>query len=469
MEENDKISIETLISNNTKQKITSSNEGESNGYHDFEYNIDEILKSKNWVNENNINILEENNHNLDNNNINRIKQIILDLKNYFKDNKDNKIKRIITFNGYINNDKEDSSYTIISNIITTKSDKSIFFNNLKKIRKIKIKKESFIKNKNKNNNENIDINNMNIYKEDEFKGKKKKNNTNKSISSGIMTEIEIESSKNNSNNIYKNENENNKDNILMNNIIDNRNNLEYNKKENKEKNLSNLTDVNKSYDNNNQNNKITLKKNLNPTFNELYDELEKEICIIKTEKTNKNQNISDKNKKLMEVLYKITDIFKFLSKNEGKYDYIFKQILNKVNYYIGNKNNYDFINLITEIEENQKINISLKKEYQKLMNAKPYKDKSILNERKKIEYKENLKLYDDLNNKISKMENILNNLKIKLKINKKQKEYINSNKIEYDENKLKEELIIYNNDINKLKEEIVLKEKELFILNNNSK
>ena len=310
---------------------------------------------------------------------------------------------------------------------------------------------------------------MNIYKEDEFKGKKKKNNTNKSISSGIMTEIEIESSKNNSNNIYKNENENNKDNILMNNIIDNRNNLEYNKKENKEKNLSNLTDVNKSYDNNNQNNKITLKKNLNPTFNELYDELEKEIYIIKTEKTNKNQNISDKNKKLMEVLYKITDIFKFLSKNEGKYDYIFKQILNKVNYYIGNKNNYDFINLITEIEENQKINISLKKEYQKLMNAKPYKDKSILNERKKIEYKENLNLYDDLNNKISKMENILNNLKKKLQINKKQKEYINNNKIEYDEKNLKEELRIYDNDINKLKEEMDLKEKELFLLNDNSK
>ena len=377
-------------------------------------------------------------------------------------NKNNQIKRVITYNDYLNNNKKESSYTIISNFIISKSDKSIFLNNLKKIRKIKTKKESFIKNKYKNSNKSIDINNKNNYKEDELKDKKKKKYTNKTISSGIMTEIEIESSKNNSNNIYKD------DNILINNIIDNRINLKNNKKENKENNLTNLTDENKSYDNN-QNNKITLKENLNPSFNELYDELEKEIYIIKTEKMNKNQNISDKNKKLMEVLYKINDIFTFLSKNEGKYDYIFKQILNKVNYYIGNKNNYDFINLITEIEENQKINISLKKEYQKLMNAKPYKDKSILNERKKIEYKENLKLYDDLNNKISKMENILNNLKNKLQINKEQKEYINNNKIEYDEKNLKEELRIYDNDINKLKEEMDLKEKELFLLNDNSK
>ena len=103
------------------------------------------------------------------------------------------------------------------------------------------------------------------------------------------------------------------------------------------------------------------------------------------------------------------------------------------------------------------------------MNAKPYKDKSIFNERKQIEYKENLKIYDDLNNKISKMENILNNLKQKLKINKEKKEYINNNKIEHDEKKLKEELRMYDNEINKLKEEIDLKEKELFILNNNSK
>ena len=67
------------------------------------------------------------------------------------------------------------------------------------------------------------------------------------------------------------------------------------------------------------------------------------------------------------------------------------------------------------------------------------------------------------------MENILNNLKNKLQINKEQKEYINNNKIEYDEKNLKEELRIYDNDINKLKEEMDLKEKELFLLNDNSK
>ena len=126
MEENDKISIETLTSNNSKIKIISSNEGESNGYHDFEYNIDEILKSKNWVHENNINILEEDIHKSDNN------DIYINLKNYFKDNKNNQIKRVITYNDYNNNDKKESSYTIISNIINSKSDKSIIFNNLKK-------------------------------------------------------------------------------------------------------------------------------------------------------------------------------------------------------------------------------------------------------------------------------------------------------------------------------------------------
>ena len=126
MEEKDKISIETLISHNSKIKIISSNEGESKGYHDFEYNIDEILKSKNWVNENNINILEEDIHKSDNN------DIYINLKNYFKDNKNNQIKRVLTYNDYNNNDKKESSYTIISNIINSKSDKSIIFNNLKK-------------------------------------------------------------------------------------------------------------------------------------------------------------------------------------------------------------------------------------------------------------------------------------------------------------------------------------------------
>ena len=116
----------------------------------------------------NINILEENNHKLDNNNI-------YDIKNYFKDNKNNQIKRVITFNDYINNDKEEASYTFISNIINSKSDKSIIFNNLKKIRKIKLKNESFIKNNHKNSNGNIDKNNISNYNEDELKVKKKKN------------------------------------------------------------------------------------------------------------------------------------------------------------------------------------------------------------------------------------------------------------------------------------------------------
>ena len=102
------------------------------------------------------------------------------------------------------------------------------------------------------------------------------------------------------------------------------------------------------------------------------------------------------------------------------------------------------------------------------MNSKPYKDKSKLNERKKIEYKEQLTLYDEIIGKISKMENILNNLTKKVKNYKEQKENNNIEEMEMEDNKLKNELEICDNTIKKLEEEINEKEKELSILNDNS-
>jgi hypothetical protein len=186
---------------------------------------------------------------------------------------------------------------------------------------------------------------------------------------------------------------------------------------------------------------------------------------IKNDKNSKNK-ISEKNKCLLELLFKMNEIIKRISKKEEKYEFLFKKILDKINYYVNNKNNYEILNLITEIEEKQKLNISLKKEYQKIMNNKPYKDKSKLNERKKIEYKEKLSLYDEINNKIMKMEKILNNLTKKLKIYK-QKENENNNIENFDEKKIKNDLELYDITIKKLQEEINEKEIELSILNKN--
>ena len=149
---------------------------------------------------------------------------------------------------------------------------------------------------------------------------------------------------------------------------------------------------------------------------------------------------------------------------DGKYKNIFKQILNKINHFFNNKNNIEIINLFTEIKEKQNISMALKKEHQKLMNNKPYKGKSLINERKNMELKDNLKKYNDLNNKILKIEKNLNYLNKKLNIykNKEENDKNNKNYIdEYDEYKLKQSLIMYNNTIKKLREEINIKENEL--------
>ena len=272
-------------------------------------------------------------------------------------------------------------------------------------------------------------------------------NKKKSISSDILTEIKIESSKN----ILKSDN-NIKESISP-----------------KEEHKPNINDSNFK----NKNNAIinisnSSISNSNSSFLELYNELENGIENIKKEKHSKGVKISEKNKNLMELLFKTNEIFKRMSKKEEKYQSLFKEILNKINHYINNKNNNEIINLITEIDEKQKINISLKKEYQKIMNSKPYKDNSKLNERKKIEYKEQLSLYNEINNKIKKVEKILNNLTQKVKIYKQQqKENDYNNLEEFDENKLSKELDIYDNTIKKLQEEIKEKENELSILNNN--
>ena len=422
MEENDEISIETIITNRSKKNI-SSNEPNSNDYCDFEYNIDEILRSKNWVNENNINIFidENDGNNCDKNNFDYI--------SYFKNNKIEQIKKAISFK---NSKKEILNQKLINNI-NSKSEKSIIVNNLENNKNISENKgdKKIIENEKNQINKNI--------------------NKIKSISSDILTEIEIDSSKN---------------------IIKQEQNLKEIKPQEiqTEPNNNNITNNSKI---NNENNKqtiinITNNSNSNSNFTQLYNELEKEIEKIKNEKNSKNIKISERNKQLIEVLFKINGIFRLFPVQEEKYKNIFKQIINKINSYINNKSNKEIINLGTEIEEKQNINISLKKEYQKLMNSKPYKDKSKLNERKKIEYKEQLTLYDEIIGKISKMENILNNLTKKVKNYKEQKENNNIEEMEMEDNKLKNELEICDNTIKKLEEEINEKEKELSILNDNS-
>ena len=119
---------------------------------------------------------------------------------------------------------------------------------------------------------------------------------------------------------------------------------------------------------------------------------------------------------------------------------------------------------MTDIKEKININIYLNKQYKKLLKNKNG-NSSIINERKKMEYKDNLKLYNDLNIKISKMEKHLNKLNQKLN---KYKEFHENNykKIkEYEEYKLKKDLNEYENTIKKFEEEIEIKENEL---NNNN-
>ena len=134
--------------------------------------------------------------------------------------------------------------------------------------------------------------------------------------------------------------------------------------------------------------------------------------------------------------------------------------MKKLNNCFNNKNNFETINLLTDIKEKININIYLNKQYKKLLKNKNG-NSSIINERKKMEYKDNLKLYNDLNIKISKMEKHLNKLNQKLKIYKEFHEN-NYKKIkDYEEYKLKKDLNEYENTIKKFEEEIEIKEMKL--------
>ena len=147
-------------------------------------------------------------------------------------------------------------------------------------------------------------------------------------------------------------------------------------------------------------------------------------------------------------------------KKDKSYLKLFAQIMKKLNNCFNNKNNFDTINLLTNIKEKMNINIYLNNQYKKLLKNKNG-NSSIINERKKMEYKDNLKLYNDLNIKISKMEKHLNKLNQKLK---KYKEFHENNykKIkDYEEYKLKKDLNEYENTIKKFEEEIEIKENEL--------
>ena len=226
-----------------------------------------------------------------------------------------------------------------------------------------------------------------------------------------------------------------------------------------------------------KNNKVNKEKksdikeqNYTLSFTNFINEIEKEIKEIKKKNFQKNFKILEKNKKLVEILFKLNNINNIISHEDEKYKVIFRQILSKINYYLENKNNFEIINLFTEIKEYQNINISLKNQYKKLMNNKPYKEKSIINERKLTNYKKNLKYYNELINKISKMETTLNNLNKILEENKFNLNDKNNSKEfeeEKDQNKLKETLSIYENTIKMLNKEIIEKEKELNYLKEN--
>ena len=114
MEENDILSVETLISNRTK-KNASYNEAMSHEYSDFEYNIDEILNNRNWVNKNDINISLNNEY--------KINKNINDYINYFKNN-NIEIKRILSYNNCNkNNNNTYKSNSIRSDKIISKTNK----------------------------------------------------------------------------------------------------------------------------------------------------------------------------------------------------------------------------------------------------------------------------------------------------------------------------------------------------------
>ena len=466
MEENEIISVESINTYRSKNTF-SSNGDKSNNYSDFVYNIDEILKSDNINNNNQYN---------DKISLNDYK---LDIINSFRINRINTIKRIMSLNNDYNKNniriynnktiiKNSKSYKIFNNILGQKNEFNEF--------KINTKISTNNINENKNNNNYINRNsNNNINNSNESDNNDDKNNSNsvcnnknyvnnddninkniykiKSISSEIMTDIEIEETSNRN----KISNNNNSNKIIENNKIDN-NNINY---EEKKDNINNEDEINYSHD---------MIDSI--SYPNLYNEIEKQITVIKKSKKQNNTNVIENNKQIIELLSKINILYN-LSEDDGKYKNIFKQVLDKIIYYFNNKNSIEIMNLFTEIKEKQRINISFKKEYQKLINNKPYKDKSLIDERKSMEYKDNLKIYNDLNNKIVNMEKKLENLKQKLYLYKEKENNENiqnyiGNKGEYEEYKLKQSLLVYDNTIKKLKEDINEKEKELNFLNNNN-
>ena len=445
MEENEIISVESLNTFRSKKSFSSNGGKSNNSYCDFVYNIDEILNSDDKNNNNN-------NKYSDKISLNNYRQ---DVISSFKLNKINAIQRTMTLsnnhnkNNFIKNSK---TFKFINNL-NKKNEHKIYTNiYIKNSNDNKIKNSNNYINNNINNNMNknneISNNNNNTIKSDVnnekiFKNIKKM----QSLTSEIMTDIEIEelSNRNNiANNIIK---------LIENNKA---NNINFNCEE-KKNNLDNE-------DEDNINNIMS--------YPDLYKKIENQINDIKKSKKQKGSNLIENNKKIIELLSKINCLYN-LSEDDGKYKTIYKQILDKIIYYFNNKNSIEIMNLFTEIKEKQSINISFKKEYQKLINSRPFKEKSLLDERKNMEYKEHLKIYDELNNKILKMEKRLEYLKQKLNLYKEQEKNENIQKYidgkgEFEEYQLKQSLITYNNTINKLKEDINAKEKELNFLNNNN-
>ena len=225
-----------------------------------------------------------------------------------------------------------------------------------------------------------------------------------------------------------------------------------------------LTDISldKEYNNDNKNEKdddvITIKDlNMNSLLS-LIEEIEKytkkkKIIINDKEIAIKNQNI-------IEIL---KDVYKSLLLNFKQEEFMIplKNLINKNVEIFEDDKKMELLNFFTELSYNYKINIDLKKQYQKLLNEQPRVVKSTLMEKQLTEYKFDCEKFKQLNEKIENMKIELGKLEKKLNIvkNKYEQEEQNLDEkyCESNEIYLKNSIEGYNVLINKLKEEMNMK------------
>ena len=409
----DLISVATLNSNKSqisiRNKENSINEQNDDDYCDFEYNIDEILNNENGCNSdlNNINNIISNSNVINSNNNSEINKINEeDSKNPSNGCPNTNEYQHINSNGGIINAENGlrinqiTSNNELNNILSKQSSKS--YNTLNKT-------DSLIPSK------TYSINTNEILDEtpNSEKSKTKKTNSINSNNTEILTSISLEKDNNSSNNKYYNEEE---DDLITFKFL------------NMDSLLSLIGEIEK----------ITKKKK-----NLIND---KEIAL--------------ENKKAIEIL---KDVYKSLLMNYKQEEFMIflKNIIRQNQEILGDDKKLELLNVLTELTYNYKINIGLKKKYQKLLNEQPHVIKSTLMEKQLTEYKfecENLK---QLNSKIDKMKIELEKLQKKLNINKDKNEQenqkLNAKYCVSNEIYLKNSIEEYDNLINKLKEEMNMK------------